>query len=34
MPPKSEKKTKAVKNGPKKNKSSYMFFCDSERTKI
>ena len=34
MPPKSEKKTKPVKDGPKKNKSSYMFFCEQERKKI
>lgn len=34
MPPKSEKKIKAVKEGPKKNKSSYMFFCEQERKKI
>jgi len=34
MPPKSEKKIKPVKEGPKKNKSSYMFFCEEERKKI
>ena len=34
MPPKSEKKIKPVKEGPKKNKSSYMFFCEQERKKI
>lgn len=34
MPPKTEKKTKVKKEGPKKNKSAYMFFCVDARKEI
>lgn len=34
MPPKTEKKTKVKKEGPKKNKSAYMFFCADARKEI
>ena len=34
MPVKSEKQIKPLKDGIKKNKSSYMFFCTEEREKI
>ena len=34
MPPKTEKKTKVKKEGPKKNKSAYMFFCTDARKEI